>query len=135
MDHHPAMITRKSALEHLQQVLDENPVGALLGPRQCGKSTLAGELAEQHETHHWFDLERADDRAAFAQPELALKPLRGLVVIDEVQRRPELFQTLRPLADRRGKPARFLILGSASPEPIRGQVFKFHFWHREWGAM
>ena len=64
MDHHPAMIAREFALEHLQQVLAENPVGALLGPRQCGKSTLAGELAEQYETHHWFDLERADDRAA-----------------------------------------------------------------------
>lgn len=112
------MIAREFALELLQQVLDENPVGALLDPRQCGKSTLAGEFAEQSEVHQWFDLERAEDRAALAQPELALKPLCGLVVIDEVQRRPELFQTLRPLADRRGKPARFLILGSASPEMV-----------------
>lgn len=82
MDHHRAMITRKYALEQLRQVLDENPVGALLGPRQCGKSTLAAEIAEKSTSLHWFDLERADDRAALAQPELTLKPLRGLVVID-----------------------------------------------------
>ena len=120
MDHHRAMITRKYALEQLRQVLDENLVGALLGPRQCGKSTLAAEIAEESNSPHWFDLERADDRAALAQPELTLKPLRGLVVIDEIQRRPELFQTLRPLADRKGTPARFLILGSASSEIIKG---------------
>ncbi len=113
------MITRETALLRLKQVLDENPVGALLGPRQCGKSTLAEELSEQT-SGHWFDLERADDRAALAQPELTLKPLRGLVIIDEVQRQPELFQTLRPLADRRSKPARFLILGSASPSIVKG---------------
>jgi hypothetical protein len=113
------MIHRQAAHEQLRQALAENPVVALLGPRQCGKSTLAGEVAEQTEAH-WFDLESAQDRAALAQPELALKSLKGLVVIDEVQRRPELFQTLRPLADRRGKPARFLILGSASPDIVKG---------------
>ena len=114
-----AMQDRPEALRQLETALEENPVCALLGPRQCGKSTLAGMLAEKREGH-WFDLERAADAAALAQPELALGGLRGLVVIDEIQRRPELFAALRPLADRRGTPARFLILGSASPEVVRG---------------
>lgn len=113
------MIVRRAALRHLKQVLEENPVGALLGPRQCGKTTLVRELAMESSAH-WFDLERADDRAALAQPELTLRPLQGLVVIDEVQRLPALFQTLRPLADRQGAPARFLILGSASPSIVKG---------------
>ena len=119
MDKTAPMIERAEALTSLQQALDENAVVALLGPRQCGKSTLAGELAEHREAH-WFDLERAEDVASLAQPELALRPLRGLVVIDEVQRRPDLFRVLRPLADRRGKPAKFLILGSASPDIVKG---------------
>jgi hypothetical protein len=113
------MIPRAVSLARLKQVLEENPVAALLGPRQCGKSTLAAELAKRDITH-WFDIERAEDSAALAQPELTLKPLTGLIVIDEVQRRPELFQTLRPLADRVDQPARFLILGSASPEIVKG---------------
>lgn len=113
------MQDRPGALKQLETALEENPVCALLGPRQCGKSTLAGMLAGKREAH-WFDLERAADAAALAQPELALRGLRGLVVIDEVQRRPELFAALRPLADRRGMPARFLILGSASPDIVRG---------------
>ena len=92
---------------------------ALLGPRQCGKTTLARELAGKRGAHY-FDLETAVSRARLAHPELALSPLKGLVVIDEIQRQPELFATLRPLVDRPRTPARFLILGSASPELIRG---------------
>jgi predicted AAA+ superfamily ATPase len=69
---------------------------------------------------HFFDLERAASRAALATPEIALESLRGMVVIDEIQRIPQLFETLRPLADRRDIPARFLVLGSASPGLIRG---------------
>ena len=113
------MIDRPDALAHLKTALAESPVVALLGPRQCGKSTLARILADERDAQ-WFDLEAAEDAAALAHAELALKPLRGLVVIDEIQRQPALFTTLRPLADRRGKPARFLILGSASPDVVKG---------------
>jgi len=113
------MIDRQEAMSRLETALDENPVTALLGPRQCGKTTLARMLADR-DGGHWFDMESAEDRAALAQPELALKKLKGLVVIDEIQRLPELFATLRPLADRRAKPARFLILGSASPDVVKG---------------
>lgn len=92
----------------------------LLGARQVGKTTLAREIAASFRgpaTH--FDLERPEDLARLREPELALAPLRGLVVLDEIQRRPELFPILRVLADRRPLPARFLILGSASPELLR----------------
>jgi predicted AAA+ superfamily ATPase len=113
------VISRNDALNRLETALDENPVAALLGPRQCGKTTLARGLAERR-GGHWFDLESAEDRMALAQPELTLRKLSGLVVIDQIQRAPEIFTTLRPLADRRETPARFLILGSASPEIVRG---------------
>jgi predicted AAA+ superfamily ATPase len=113
------MIARSAAAARLKTALEENPVCALLGPRQCGKSTLAHEFSDGREVR-WFDLEDSGDRAALRQPELALSPLRGLVVIDEIQREPGLFAALRPLADRRGAPARFLVLGSASPTIVRG---------------
>lgn len=113
------MIERKQAISLLNQSLDENPVVALLGPRQCGKSTLARELAIKSGAH-WFDLETAQGIAALAQPELALKSLAGLVVIDEIQRRPELFTSLRPLVDRQSVLAKFLLLGSASPSIVKG---------------
>ncbi len=113
------MIDRPEALSRLETALDENPVAVLLGPRQCGKTTLARLLADR-EGGHWFDLESAEDRAALDQPGLALKSLSGLVVIDEIQRLPRLFTALRPLADRRQNPARFLILGSASPDIVKG---------------
>lgn len=112
------MIDRPKAMEAVETALRENPVCALLGPRQCGKSTLAHLVAGTEA--HWFDLETETGRAALENPELALSPLRGLVVIDEVQLRPELFAILRPMADRPGIPARFLILGSASPGIVRG---------------
>ncbi len=113
------MIERKRAISLLNQSLDENPVVALLGPRQCGKSTLARELATKSGAH-WFDLETAQGVAALSQPELALKSLAGLVVIDEIQRRPELFTSLRPLVDRHSLPAKFLLLGSASTSIVKG---------------
>ncbi len=101
-------------------VLRQVPVCALLGPRQCGKTTLAREIAKKRPGSTFFDLETASARRALEEPEIALSPLRGLVVIDEIQRIPALFETLRPLADRPGVPARFLVLGSASPHLVRG---------------
>ena len=114
------MILRQRYLREVQSTLAQNPVCAILGPRQCGKSTLARQIAEQVQPVHFFDLETEGARARLSQPELALAPLEGLVVIDEIQRQPELFATLRPLADRRGTNTRFLILGSASPDLVRG---------------
>jgi len=114
------MIQRSRALKAVETALEESPVCALLGPRQCGKTTLARQIAEKGKAH-FFDLETGIGRARLEDsPELALSELQGLVVIDEIQRLPGLFATLRPLADRPGCPARFLILGSASPELVKG---------------
>src|SRR5262249_22736816 len=82
-------------------------------------TTLARQLAGRRPAR-FFDLETAAGRARLANPELALAPLTGLVVIDEIQRQPELFTVLRPLADRPRSRARFLLLGSASPDVVRG---------------
>ena len=114
------MLQRKQYLKAVRTALRENPICALVGPRQCGKTTLAGQVAARTRNTGLFDLETAIGRARLAEPELALAPLRGLVVIDEIQRLPGLFETLRPLADRPKTPARFLILGSASPDLVSG---------------
>jgi len=114
------MIRRRShelAIEHLLTVA---PVVAILGLRQVGKTTIARRIAANSPGAAFFDLEDPEDAARLAVPKLALAPLRGLVVIDEIQRRPELFEVLRVLADRPGAPARFLLLGSAAPEVVRG---------------
>ena len=92
----------------------------LLGPRQVGKTTLARALAQGRRPVANFDLEDPGDLARLADPTLALGPLRGLVVIDEFQRRPDLLPVLRVLADRPRRPARFLVLGSASPDLVQG---------------
>lgn len=93
---------------------------ALLGPRQVGKTTLAQDVARRlGGPVSFFDLERPSDLARLDEAELVLSPLRGLVVLDEIQRRPELFPLLRVLADRRPRPARFLVLGSASANLLR----------------
>jgi uncharacterized protein len=113
------MIHRAIFEASIRSALAHNPICALLGPRQCGKTTLARALVK-HKDSHYFDLESAVGRARLAEPELTLAPLKGLVVIDEIQRQPELFTTLRPLADRTRSRAHFLILGSAAPELIRG---------------
>ncbi len=92
----------------------------LLGARQTGKTTLAQALIEGRDRGSVrFDLEDPDDLARLTEPKLALGRLEGLVVIDEVQRRPDLFPVLRVLVDRPGSLARFLILGSASPDLLR----------------
>jgi predicted AAA+ superfamily ATPase len=97
------------------------PVVGLLGPRQCGKTTLARYFAERHPelSVTRFDLEDPLDLAALANPRLALQDLTGLVIIDEIQRVPELFPLLRVLVDRSQNQARFLVLGSASRDLLR----------------
>lgn len=112
------MIPRLGHLGHLRAALARNPVAMLVGPRQVGKSTLARELAAPG-TSTYFDLEDAAVGAALEQPMSVLRELSGLVVLDEAQRRPELFPTLRVLADRTDASTRFLLLGSASPELSR----------------
>lgn len=115
----PALIPRPAHLAALRRKLRHNPVVALLGARQVGKTTLAMQLADDIDPATRFDLEDPRDLAQLDEPMLALEPLRGLVVVDEVQRRPDLFPVLRVLANRRPLPARFLVLGNASPMLLR----------------
>lgn len=99
----------------------EAPVTVLLGARQVGKTTLARLFCDGREDVAWYDLETSAGMESLrALPEKTLGGKRGLVVLDEVQRMPDLFRILRPLCDREGSPARFLLLGSASPELMRG---------------
>jgi len=112
------VIDRKSDLGLVRTALKRSRVVALLGPRQCGKTTLARQFVAP-DSLNYFDLEEPESLARLSEPETALGPLRNLVVIDEIQRRPDLFPLLRVLADRRPLPARFLILGSASPDLLR----------------
>ncbi len=112
------MVERVQALGQIRRALKRSRVVALVGPRQCGKTTLARQLVRP-DTLNYFDLEDPASLARLAEPMLALAPLRGVVVIDEVQRRPDLFPILRVLADRKPLSARFLILGSASPTLLR----------------
>ena len=111
-------IQRPQLIAEISCRLKQSPAVALLGPRQCGKSTLAQWLAAQKKSTY-FDLENPADLQALTEPMTTLQRLRGLVVIDEIQRRPELFPVLRVLLDRKPVPARFLILGSAAPELLR----------------
>ncbi len=114
------MIKRARHRERVQVLLRRNRVVAILGARQVGKTTLALQLVKSQPARaEVFDLEDPRDLARLSEPMLALKGLRGLVVIDEIQRRPDLFEVLRVLVDRPRAPARFLVLGSASPELLR----------------
>ncbi len=112
------MLKRPQLLDRLRTGLRASPAVALLGPRQCGKTTLARQLAGTSKSTY-FDLENPVDLARLSEPMTALEQLRGLIVIDEVQRRPDLFPILRVLLDRKPIRARFLILGSASPDLLR----------------
>lgn len=114
-----AHLARPRRLRALRNQLRRYPVVGVLGVRQVGKSTLARDLAGPRSHVLFLDLEDPRDLARLADPMLALEGRRGLVVLDEIQRRPELFPALRVLADRRPLPARFLVLGSASPELLR----------------
>ncbi len=112
------MIARSLAKKDIESALRRSRVVAVLGPRQCGKTTLAREFVSP-DSPAYFDLEDPESLARLDQPKLALEPLEGLVVIDEIQRKPELFPLLRVLADRQPNPAKFLVLGSAAPELLR----------------
>jgi predicted AAA+ superfamily ATPase len=112
------MIAREALLKQVTAALERSRVVVLTGPRQCGKTTLARELLDE-DSVNYFDLEDPTSLARLEEPMTALRPLKGLVVIDEVQRHPDLFPVLRVLADRKAAPARFLILGSASGDLLR----------------
>lgn len=112
------IIPRERYRRLAQRALRSNRIVAILGARQAGKTTLARQIAAETPAAAWFDLEDPGDRARLSDPMLALRTRKGLVVLDEVQRGPGLFEPLRVLADRpRG--ARFLLLGSASPDLLR----------------
>lgn len=112
------MIERTTLLSSIRKALGRSRIVALVGPRQSGKTTLARQFVHS-ESVNYFDLEDPVSLARLDQPLTALRDLRDVVVIDEIQRRPDLFPILRVLADRENLPAQFLILGSASPELVR----------------
>ena len=112
------MIQRDSILSSIRTALGRSRVVALIGPRQSGKTTLARQLVSP-DSLNYFDLEDLTSVSRLEEPMTALRDLRGLVVIDEIQRRPDLFPVLRVLSDRDPLPANFLILGSASPDLVR----------------
>ena len=112
------MITRPQELGQIRRALKRSRVVALIGPRQCGKTTLARQIVPP-DSPNYFDLEDPTSLARLAEPMTSLSTLRGVVVIDEVQLRSDLFPVLRVLADRKPLRARFLILGSASPALLR----------------
>ncbi|MEW6252573.1 MAG: AAA family ATPase [Planctomycetota bacterium] len=106
------MVPRPRHLAAVEGLLRQFPIVAILGARQVGKTTLALQILKQAQPPgERFDLEDPADLARLADARLALAGLKGLVVIDEIQRRPDIFPVLRVLADRRPRPARFLVLG------------------------
>ena len=111
------MIDRSHHLNRLKDLLNSNPVVAIQGARQVGKTTLANQfLRDYTRTRHTFDLEKPSDLARLADPELVLSPLAGLIVIDECQRMKGLFPLIRVLVDRRPERSQFLLLGSVAPD-------------------
>src|SRR3989338_4323019 len=112
------MIKRPRLTQHVQKAIRRSRVVALLGPRQCGKTTLTREFLSA-DKKNYFDLEDTDDLLRLEDAKSELAGLRGLVVIDEIQRKPELFPLLRVLSDRKPLPAKFLILGSAGPALLK----------------
>lgn len=108
-------LARHDYIRKINKLIQHNPVVALIGPRQVGKTTLAREIAKEHREVTFFDLENPVHQARLNDPMLALESLRGLIIIDEVQHQPDLFKVLRVLADEPHNKRKFLILGSASP--------------------
>ena len=114
-----SMVSRIHLKRSVSDALDRSRIVALLGPRQCGKTTIAREFIPV-DSINYFDLEDPVSLMRLEEPLTALRELSGLVIIDEIQRKPDLFPILRVLSDRVPLPAKFLILGSASPELLRG---------------
>ncbi|HET9480564.1 MAG TPA: AAA family ATPase [Candidatus Polarisedimenticolia bacterium] len=112
------MIKRPEWLARIRSAHKRSRVTLLVGQRQPGKTTLARQIVSP-DSPGYFDLEDPRSPARLAEPKTSLEPLRGIIVIDEIQRRPDLFPLLRVLSDRRPLRARFLILGSASPGLLR----------------
>ena len=138
------MFPRTDEINRLSGLLERFPVVGIIGARQIGKTTLARLLTETKKGRMtFFDLENPEDLARLSDPMLALKSLSGLVVLDEIQRKPELFPVLRVLVDRKENNCSFLILGSASPELLRqssetlaGRIYYLHLgglWLRDVG--
>ncbi len=114
------MIDRPTEIKTVEGLLQRHPVVGIIGARQVGKTTLARLVAKRARGPvSYFDLENPADEARLADPLLALEDAKGLVVLDEVQRRAGLFAVLRVLADRPGPRRRFLLLGSASPDLLK----------------
>ena len=114
------MIRRDDHLQTVKRLLKSNRAVGIIGARQVGKTTLARSLAKDWKgPTHAFDLENPEDVARLQDPMLVLKSLKGLVVLDEIQRKPDLFEILRVLLDRPRSGAKFLVLGSASPELMK----------------
>ena len=112
------MIERTHLLKEVKDALKRSRVVALIGPRQCGKTTIARQIVSI-DSPNYFDLENPVSLVRLDEPMTALQELSGTIVIDEIQRRPDLFPILRVLSDRDPLPVRFLILGSASPALLR----------------
>ena len=118
--YYETMILRSRHLDELKRQLANFPVVAILGARQVGKTTLARQLEKDWAgPRHHYDLEDPHDQARLTDASFVLRELEGLVVLDEIQLRPDIFPLLRVLADRPDTPARFLILGSAAPELLK----------------
>jgi predicted AAA+ superfamily ATPase len=114
------VIIRSSEIVKVSSLFASHPIVGIIGARQVGKTTLARQIVDHsEEEHHFFDLENQEDLARLEDPMLVLKNLGGLIILDEIQRLPNLFPILRVLVDRPGQTARFLLLGSASPELLR----------------
>ena len=114
------MIARATQISRIMTLMEHNPVVAILGARQIGKTTITYEIESMITTPvHRFDLEDPEDLARLDEPKLALQNAKGLVIIDEIQRKPDLFPLLRVLVDRRDNSTQFLILGSASPALLK----------------
>ena len=108
------LLKRNIDIKNVTKLINSFPVTAILGPRQTGKTVLSKEMPSQH----YFDLENPRDLARLEQPQLTLEELKGLIVIDEIQRMPELFALIRYLVDNNSK-QKYLLLGSASGELMR----------------